>query len=115
LADELAEPLGDIEEVLGLELFGDVADQSPVDVGQVAQEEAFGAGQAVMRDVLRERHRLFVEVPGDRLRCDVVVGGPRMDDPVGIEQVIRPIPKGFGVLKLVEGLDPLLVLDPCGL
>ena len=111
LADELAEPLGYVQQLLGLQVLGNVADEALVGVGEISQEEALGTGQAVVGDVLAKGHPPFVELPRHRLRLDVEVSGPGMDHPVGVEQVVSPVAERFGVLELVERLDPLLVLD----
>ena len=54
LADRLAEPLDDLVELVGLDLVGHRLAQRPVGVAEVAQHEALGAREPVVRDELGE-------------------------------------------------------------
>ena len=52
---------------VGLGVLGDRAYEGLVDVGQVAQDGALGAGQVVEADVVTEVHGPLPQVPGDGL------------------------------------------------
>ena len=80
LADQLAQPLGEVEQLVGLGVLGHVLDQALVGVGQVAQQQALRPGQPVVADVVGEGHRPLVEVAGHRLGPDRVVAHPRVLD-----------------------------------
>src|SRR5690606_23661580 len=62
---ELAEPLDEVAEFLGLRLVGDRLTHGPVGVTQVAQYEPLAAPELVEGDVIGEGHRTFEEVAHD--------------------------------------------------
>ena len=78
LADQLAQPLDEVGQLLGLGVLGHGLAQRLVRVGQVAQHQALGAGQPVEADVLGEGHRPLVHVADHGLGRQLVVGDPRV-------------------------------------
>ena len=115
LADELAEPLDQVGEFLGLGLVRDGLPQGLVGVGQVAEHDALGPGEAVELNVLAERHGALEHVADDGLGGDHVVADPGVAAPVDLVGGVEHVLKRLGVGDAVEQLHPLLVLDAVGL
>ncbi len=115
LPDELAEPLDQVGELLGLGLVGDGLPQRLVGVGEVAEHDPFRPGQAVELDVLAERHGPLEHVADDGLGGDHVVTDPGVPAPVDLVGGLKHVLERLGVGDAVEQLHPLLVLDAVGL
>ena len=115
LADQFAEPLGDVVELFGFGVLGHGLGEGLVGVGQVAQHEAFGAGQAVVGDVVAEGHGPFVEVPGHRLRLDPVVGDPGVALAVGVVGDVEQVGQGLRIGDRFEEGHALVVVETVGL
>ena len=97
LADHLAEPGDQVLELLGAGLLRHGLPQRPGGVGEVAQHDALGAGEAVEVDVVGEGHRLLEHLAGDRLGRQLEVGDPRMPLAVDVEGALRAASSsGFG-------------------
>ncbi|CAB4911889.1 unannotated protein [freshwater metagenome] len=115
LPNELAQPLGDVLDLLGARFRRNRLAQSAVRVGEVAQYQALRAHEAVVTDQLREGHRALDHVTDDGLGRQAHLGEPRVRPAVDLEGRNEQLGKGFRPGDLFEEFHPLVVLDAVGL
>ena len=75
------------------------------------QQEAFGALQVVVADVIRERAERFEHLAGNRFWPDVLLAHPRMFVGKGVEGRVNELAVRLGILKLFQLLDALVEFD----
>ena len=82
-----------------------------VNAGKMAQQQALGALQFVILDVIRKRAELLEHLARDRFRPDVFLAHPRM--PVGkrVEGGIDEFAFRLGIFELLQFLHALVVFD----
>ena len=78
VADQRAEPLDDVVDLVGANRRRHRLDHRLVDVGEVPQQDTLGALEPVVVDVLLERHRSLEHVADHRLRSHGVAADPRV-------------------------------------
>ena len=76
------------------------------------QQNALGALQFVVADVIGERAERFEHLPRDGFRPDVFLAHPRMLVGKGVEGGIDELPVRLRVFELLQFLHPLVVFDP---
>ena len=93
---DLAQPLDEIGQLLGLGLVRHRLAQRLVGVGQVAQHQPLGARQPVERHVLGEGQRPLVHVPHHRLGRKRIIQDPRMPAPVDVIRAVQHVGQRLG-------------------
>ena len=114
-ADDLAEPLDEVVELLGAGGVRYRRAQGPVGVGEVAQDHALGAGQLVVGDELPDVIARSNISRTSGLGREVARVDPGVALPVGAQRLLEQVGEGPGPGDVVEGLHPLLVLQAVGL
>ena len=115
MAHHLAEPLDEVVELLGACRGRHRRAQRAVGVGEVAQHDALGPGQLVVGDELPERHGPLVHLAHHRLRRQAARVDPRVGLPVDAQSGLELLDHRPRPADVVEGVHPLLVVEPVGL
>src|SRR5262249_40116888 len=79
--------------------------------GQVAQQRALAAGQAIEGDVLSERYRAFPHVAYDRLRRQVFLVQPWVRASVDRECATQQLGERLRITDVGEQFHPLVVVE----
>ena len=96
-------------------MLGHVAHECLVGVTEVAQQHALRSLDAVVVDVLAERHRPLMHVASHRFRADVLVAQPGVMGGPSVEAVVQPVAQRLGPFDFFEALHALVVFDTLGL
>ena len=81
----------------------------------MAQQQALGALQAVLADVVVETEEALAHLADDRLGADVLALDPRMGGGERVEGLVEKLPPRLRVLDLLELLHAFGVVDALGL
>ena len=115
LHNELAEPFHNVPELLVSSFRWESVSQSAPGIGEVAQENTFGAGDSVLRYHVRESHGLFHHLAHHRLGRQRKLTHPRVTLGIGVECALQLVGKRHRPCDVFDDVHTFGVIDAFGL
>ncbi len=110
-AQEAGEPSFEFLEGFGFGGVGDGLGEDFVDAAEVAEEDALGAMEVVVVDVVGKAAEVLEHFAGDGFGADVFLADPGVGGGEVVEGVVDEVAIGFGVFEFFQFGDALLVRD----